>query len=130
MSDKEKRKTYDQYGEEGLKKQQGGGFHDPFDIFRNAFGGGGQQQQRRGQNMVADVEVDLQSIYTGDSMTFNLARKETCTECEGSGARSDQDIVQCGTCDGRGIRLIRHQLGPGMFTQVQAQYVLPLPLEA
>ncbi|KAJ1499552.1 DnaJ- protein scj1 [Coelomomyces lativittatus] len=37
LKDKEKRAIYDQYGEEGLKQQQGrqggGGFRDPFDIF-------------------------------------------------------------------------------------------------
>lgn len=64
------------YGEEGLKQQQGngGGFHDPFDVFRNAFGfgGGGQQQQRRGQNMMAEIEVDLGAIYKGDTTTVRL----------------------------------------------------------
>ena len=60
LSDPDKRKTYDRYGEEGLKQQQGGGgFHDPFDVFRSAFGFGGQQQQRRGQNMLAELEVEL-----------------------------------------------------------------------
>ncbi|KAK4703615.1 hypothetical protein P7C70_g2601, partial [Phenoliferia sp. Uapishka_3] len=123
LSDAEKRKTYDRYGEEGLKQQGGGGFHDPFDVFRNAFGGGGfgggQQQQRRGQNMVAEFEVELEAIYKGDTMTFQIARKAICEECDGSGARNEKDIVQCTTCDGRGVRLVRHQLGPGIYQQVQ-----------
>jgi DnaJ-related protein SCJ1 len=34
LSDPEKRRIYDQYGEEGLKSGAGGqGFHDPFDVF-------------------------------------------------------------------------------------------------
>lgn len=37
----------------------------------------------------------------------------------GSGARSDKDIVECPVCEGRGIRLVRHQLAPGIFQQVQ-----------
>lgn len=72
LSDAEKRKTYDRFGEEGLKQQEGGGGAggDPFNIFRNAFGfgGGGAQQQRRGQNMLAEIEVDLKAMYEGDSM--------------------------------------------------------------
>jgi DnaJ-related protein SCJ1 len=32
LSDEEKRRIYDQYGEEGLKGS-GQQFHDPFDIF-------------------------------------------------------------------------------------------------
>lgn len=72
LSDPDKRKTYDRYGEEGLKQQQGGGgFHDPFDVFRSAFGFGGQQQQRRGQNMLAELEVELEAIYKGDAMTVS-----------------------------------------------------------
>ncbi|SCV69125.1 BQ2448_2145 [Microbotryum intermedium] len=120
LSDPEKRKIYDRFGEEGLKQQQGngGGFHDPFDIFRQAFGGQ-QQQQRKGNNMVADIEVDLESIYSGDRINFNIARKQICEECEGSGARSAQDIVECKACEGRGIRLVRHQLAPGIYQQVQ-----------
>ncbi|KDE08015.1 hypothetical protein MVLG_01717 [Microbotryum lychnidis-dioicae p1A1 Lamole] len=119
LSDPEKRKIYDRFGEEGLKQQQGGGggFHDPFDVFRQAFGG--QQQQRKGNNMIADIEVDLESIYSGDRINFNIARKQMCEECEGSGARSARDVVECKACEGRGIRLVRHQLAPGIYQQVQ-----------
>ncbi|GAA5901279.1 hypothetical protein JCM5296_005312 [Sporobolomyces johnsonii] len=122
LSDPEKRKTYDRYGEEGLKQREnGGGSGDPFDVFRRAFGfgGGGQQGQRRGQNMLAEIEVDLKAMYEGDSMKFSVARKAICEQCDGTGARSDKDIVECPTCEGRGIRLVRHQLGPGIFQQVQ-----------
>ena len=33
LNDDEKRRTYDLYGEEGLKQGGGQDFHDPFDIF-------------------------------------------------------------------------------------------------
>lgn len=37
----------------------------------------------------------------------------------GTGAKSAKDIVTCTACEGRGIRLVRHQLGPGIFQQMQ-----------
>lgn len=42
LSDPEKREIYDQYGEDGLKEGMSGrgGFHNPFDIFEQFFGGG------------------------------------------------------------------------------------------
>jgi len=156
---------------------QGAGGGDPFDVFRRAFGfggqGGGGQGQRRGQNMLAEIEVDLKSMYEGDSIKvrrvfssafsffllsfgseiadppfleikssrshvkqfvnnvmvseflFPSLSRMTMIDCEsiffslGSGARSEKDIVECPICEGRGIRLVRHQLGPGIFQQVQ-----------
>src|SRR6185503_7241815 len=46
LSDSQKRAAYDQYGHAAFDPRmrgggRGGGFHDPFDIFREAFGGGG-----------------------------------------------------------------------------------------
>lgn len=44
LVDDEKRQIYDRYGEEGLEQHKngdgGGGFHNPFDIFAQFFGGG------------------------------------------------------------------------------------------
>lgn len=71
MNDAEKRKIYDKFGEEGLKQNNGGGFHDPFDVFRNFGGQQGGQQARRGQNKLAEVEVTLESIYKGDTVTVS-----------------------------------------------------------
>lgn len=74
LSDPELRQTYDRYGEEGLKQRESGGGAggDPYDIFRQAFGFGGGQQQRRGQNMLAEIEVDLKAMYEGDSMKVSF----------------------------------------------------------
>ncbi len=42
LSDPEKRRLYDQHGEQGIKEGGGGGgFHSPMDIFDMFFGGGG-----------------------------------------------------------------------------------------
>lgn len=42
LSDPKKRQVYDEYGEEGIKGGgDGGGMHNPMDIFEMFFGGGG-----------------------------------------------------------------------------------------
>lgn len=73
LSDSTTRKIYDSSGEAGLKQhaQNGGGQGNgnAFNLFNNFFGQ--QQQERKGQNMIADVEVTLESIYTGDAMTVS-----------------------------------------------------------
>ncbi|KAJ4458963.1 putative DnaJ shv [Paratrimastix pyriformis] len=84
LSDDSKRQIYNQYGEEGLKQgspAQGGGFSftNPFDIFRRMQGGGGfgfeggnpgqEQQQRRMADMVVPLEVELEELYTGASIS-------------------------------------------------------------
>merc|ERR1719456_568080 len=48
LSDDEKRKTYDKYGEEGLEEGGGGG-QDPMDIFGELFGGGGGRRGSGGR---------------------------------------------------------------------------------
>lgn len=74
QSNPDMRSTYDRFGEEGLKRQQqggqAGGFHDPFDLFRQAFGfgGGAGSGQRKGQSMLAEMQVDLEAIYKGDTI--------------------------------------------------------------
>src|SRR6266404_1035084 len=47
LNDPQKRAAFDQYGHAAFDRRAGGfgrgggGFHDPFDIFREVFGGGG-----------------------------------------------------------------------------------------
>lgn len=50
---------------------------------------------------------------------FSINKKAVCEECDGSGARHEKDIVDCPVCEGRGVRLVRHQLGPGIYQQMQ-----------
>src|SRR5262245_8335130 len=44
LSDEQKRAAYDRFGHAAFQQGgagRGGGFHDPFDLFREVFGGGG-----------------------------------------------------------------------------------------
>lgn len=121
LSDDELRKVYDRFGEEGVKRhragQQGpGGGHDPFDIFRNFFGGGGggqQQQVRKGPAKQFNLMVSLGDLYRGKTITLEYERNVVCGSCDGSGARSKEDIHGCEACGGRGVRIVRQEIMPG-----------------
>ena len=71
--------------------------------------------------MVMDMEVELQDMYTGKTYDISVTRKQICDSCSGSGARSSSDIHDCETCGGRGVRIVKHMLAPGMYQQVQMQ---------
>ncbi|KAI9748837.1 MAG: hypothetical protein M4579_007098 [Chaenotheca gracillima] len=126
LSDAETRRIYDQYGHEGLEQhKQGGGarHHDPFDLFSRFFGGGGHfghgGGQRRGPNMEVRVHVPLRDFYNGKELEFSVEKQMICEECEGSGS-ADGEVETCSSCGGRGMKIQKHMLAPGIFQQMQS----------
>lgn len=122
LSDPEKRQIYDRHGEAGLKQSEsnGGQGGDPFDVFRRAFGfggqggGGGGGGQRRGQNMLAEIEVDLKAMYEGDSIKVSLKRVLSFFRGSGADPFRRPSIFQfsiarkavCEQCDGKSSDLV------------------------
>lgn len=126
LSDEEKKAKYDRYGEEGLKSSgnDGGGAHDPFDIFSQFFGGGGgrqarQQEPSRGPDVVMPLRVSLADLYSGKTYQFSMRREVLCHHCHGHGAAREEDIHTCTTCHGHGIRMMTRQVAPGFIQQFQ-----------
>ncbi|KAJ3252636.1 DnaJ- protein scj1 [Chytriomyces hyalinus] len=123
LSNDEKRRIYDQYGEEGL--QEGGGgqqFHNPFDIFSQfGFGGGGHRghQERKGAETQMEIRVTLEEIFNGEQVEVEINKQVICPICRGSGAKKADDVKKCTSCGGQGIRIVKHQLAPGMWQQMQ-----------
>ncbi|KAH7118912.1 hypothetical protein B0J11DRAFT_560616 [Dendryphion nanum] len=127
LVDEEMRRIYDQYGHDGIEQHKRGGgrpaqHHDPFDLFSRFFGGSGHfggGGERRGQNMEIRVAVPLRDFYNGRTTEFTVEKQAICSTCEGSGSK-DGHVETCDLCGGRGIRIVRQQLAPGLFQQVQA----------
>ncbi|KAF3939382.1 hypothetical protein ABW19_dt0208599 [Dactylella cylindrospora] len=127
LSNSETRNIYDRYGYDGYKQHQqgnqGGHHQDPFDLFSRFFGGGGHaghgHGQRRGQNMEAKVSIPLKDFYNGNRVEFQINKQQICEECEGSGS-SDGKTEKCDQCGGRGVRIVKHMLAPGIFQQMQS----------
>ena len=126
LSDKEKRRIFDSQGEEGLKQRGngGGGGGSPFDIFSQFFGGGarhsgGQHGEQRGPEVLLELPVRLEDLYTGRTITVDMKQQVVCSHCRGSGAESDEDVSTCPKCQGRGKTITVQQLMPGFVQQVQ-----------
>ena len=129
LSDEQKRAAYDRYGHSAFSQGTGpsagraGGFHDPFDIFRDAFGsqggGGGnsifdeifgnaggrrrkQGLKRAGSDLRYDLQITLEEAAFGTDKELELEKMGNCGKCDGSGSVKNGEVRSCGTCGGVG----------------------------
>ena len=128
LSDKEKRRKYDQFGDQWQYADQfakaggqqtpfwdfsqGGGtrFHfveddlgSLFDELLRGFGTGTSRrraQPRRGQDVDYPVEVTLEEAYHGATRTLSLGFEEPCSSCQGTGQIQN---IPCSACWGSGV---------------------------
>lgn len=126
LSDPQKRAAYDQYGHAAFDARArasrgfggAGGFHDPFDIFREVFGGGGgggsifedlfgggrqdPSAPQRGDDLRYDMEISFEEAAHGCEKEITVTKPAACEACNGSGAESGSRVKTCPTCGGRG----------------------------
>jgi molecular chaperone DnaJ len=128
LKDADKRAAYDRYGHAAFKQggmgNAGGGMggmggHDPFDIFREAFGGGGggggifeeffgggggrsAGGAQHGADLRYDLEISLEEAAKGTEKEIRYRRPVACKKCSGSGAEPGSRKVTCPTCGGAG----------------------------
>ena len=82
LSDEQKRKTYDRYGEKGLEEGGGMGGGSPFDIFSQMFGGmggHGSPRERRGKDVGHAMPVTLEDLYNGKTEKHTWT-KQVCPD--------------------------------------------------
>ncbi|CAM0957657.1 unnamed protein product [Alopecurus aequalis] len=121
LTDSEKRKIYDRYGEEGLKQFQGqggrggGGGMNMQDIFSSFFGGGGgggmeEEEERiiKGDDVIVDLDASLEDLYMGGSL--KVWREKNIIK-PAPGKRQ---------CNCRN-EVYHRQIGPGMYQQMTEQ---------
>ncbi|KAG0711395.1 DnaJ subfamily A member 1 [Chionoecetes opilio] len=121
LSNEEKRKIYDQGGEQALKEggSGGGSFSSPMDIFDMFFGGGMRRgREKRVKDVVHQMSVSLDELYNGAMRRLALQKHVICSKCEGQGGKKPPE--KCPSCRGTGLQVRIQQLGPGMVSQVQS----------
>jgi molecular chaperone DnaJ len=121
LSDPQKRAAYDQYGHAAFDPRmragagRGGGFHDPFEIFREVFGGGGTifdelfgggqrdpTGPQRGSDLRYDLEIAFEEAVLGCEREITVTKLDSCEVCRGTGAEAGSTLKVCSQCGGRG----------------------------
>lgn len=110
LSDDERRRTYDQYGHDGLRsggyQSQAQGFGSIDDLFSAFFGGsggfGGGRGPAPGADIGAQVEIELEEVLEGTSREVEFEAVANCEHCRGNGAEPGTPIRTCDRCQGTG----------------------------
>jgi molecular chaperone DnaJ len=113
LSDPEKRKQYDTFGERAARGAPGGGFTGDFDLgdlgdlFGGLFGRGRSQQRgpvpERGADLQTEVRLSFEDALEGVTVRVPVETETACHTCGGSGARPGTAPKICPQCNGRGV---------------------------
>ncbi len=131
LSDAQRRREYDAYGLEGLRRGAGidfDGFSSISDLFDIFFGGGfrdpfsrgpSRPGKVRGRDMEMLITVTLGEVVTGTEKEIEVGRRATCEDCDGTGLMPGTHMSTCDACGGAGqVRTTRRSL---LGTMVSAQ---------
>lgn len=105
LGDPEKKSNYDRFGSSKGSSFGGNPFggSDPFDIFRDMFGGGSpfgnSRRQRKGSDLRVQVNVNLNDVLNGLNKKIRIKREKVCSSCNGAGG---SDPRTCMKCNGQG----------------------------
>jgi molecular chaperone DnaJ len=119
LMDADKRAAYDRFGHAAFTQGmgRGGGFHDPFDIFREVFSGAGggifetffgggattdREGRQRGSDLRYDMQITLEEAAFGVDKEIEVRKLDTCAKCNGKGAEPGSRTINCPACGGRG----------------------------
>ena len=116
LSDPERRRVYDAYGEEGLRtggwSPRTAGFGNLEDILESFFGRGDplfgemfgftRRGPAPGGDVAAEVEISLAEVLTGATRELSFDAVMACERCRGNGAEPGTPIHTCEECGGSG----------------------------
>jgi len=110
LSNEDKRKVYDEYGEEGIKEGMNG--EEPTSIFDILNGRGrGGKVKRKTKSVLQMLEVSLEEIYAGKEKYFEISRYRICKQCKGNGSKDPNANTKCPDCGGRGVKTVIQKMG-------------------
>ena len=136
LNNPDKRTRYDQFGHSGINEDDfnfddfaRGGFGGLDDIFDMFFGGGmsgmggmgmGRSQgPQRGSDLQYRMEIGFEEAAFGAKKEITIPRMETCSNCNGTGAKPGTEVKTCPRCNGAGRVRISQQTPFGQFMQTK-----------
>ena len=134
MSDAEKRRQYDQFGHAAFEQGGAGGGFGGFDfsgdmgdifgdIFGDLFGGSRRRQAYNGPMQGANVKINMRISFMeavfGVEKTIEMALKDECPHCHGTGAKPGTQPQTCSRCGGKGQIVYTQQSLFGTVRNVQ-----------
>jgi len=147
LSDDNKRKQYDTFGQagagfnpgaggfggagfnpqdfagfdfSGFQQSNGGVEFDLGDIFGDFFGGGRRQAQtQRGRDVSIDIQINFIDSIFGIEKDIIVTKTAQCLDCHGTGAESDSGMETCKTCNGKGKINETRRSFIGVFTSAK-----------
>ena len=120
LKDPEKRRKYDQFGPDAFRGGGSTGGVDPFDLFRDVFGGGSggggfgsifddffggstsRNDGSQGSDLRVSVTISLEQASQGIEKEIKYQHHDKCESCSGSGSAAGSGKVMCSTCGGIG----------------------------
>ena len=120
LSDENKRKVYDEYGEEGIKEGMTG--EEPRDIFDIFTGGGRKNVKRKTKSVLQEMVVSLEDIFVGKEKYLEIKRYRICKKCKGNGSKDPNANTKCPGCNGKRVKLVIQRMGN---TILQSQQTCP-----
>ena len=126
LSNPDQRRQYDMFGHESpggspfgpggfqgvninLDDLFSGGFES---IFSSMFGGGQSSRSRRGNDVLLRHSVTLEQILDEEEVEISAELSAVCDSCRGTGAKSQDDVQICSTCNGQGRIMQQARVGP------------------
>lgn len=123
LSDSEKRSRYDQFGHTAQNMNSGfdfGGeafdFSSFFGGFSDFFGQKSQHSQEK-QHLYYVINLTFAEAMHGTTKKFDLEIEHLCSQCQGSGANTPQDVQTCNQCSGQGYTRNHNSLFGALFNQ-------------
>jgi molecular chaperone DnaJ len=123
LSDPQRRRRYDLYGDAELSPAADRGFGDfgsPFgDIFDMFFGRGRRESAwgpQRGSDLNYRLALTLEEAFTGVEKEIEVPRHRDCEECGGTGLQRGYNLDLCPACGGEGRVTTSKRTAFGTFT--------------